>query len=138
MNNKIKYIIFCVGIVSLLLALSLGAQTIVGNWQAYVQDGNRTDYKPIKFFSEKSSYVKGGVSFTYPEGYFSTNPYICVTVELKKLGNSSAIEISPLITKNTIESVSVVVNKTIVGLLKTTVNQAETDDVIVHILAYGL
>ena len=137
MNKKLNYVLFFMGIISLLLALSLGAHTIVGNWQAYVQDGNRIDYKPIKFFSEKASYAQGGVTFTYPEGYFSTSPHVCITVELKKLMNNSAMEISPLITESSATALSVYVSKTIAGLFKTTVSQAENDEVIVHMLAYG-
>ena len=125
------------GIAFLPLVISLQAQPLVGDWMLNILDGNRTDYKSVHFFSEKVAYVKGGVTFIYPEDYFSTNPHICITLELKNVVNSPSMEISPLIIKNTAASVSVYVNKTIVGFLKTTASEAETDDVVIHILAFG-
>ena len=111
---------------------------IAGEWLGKTQENNRVNTGLIRFYSESIGYKKGGITFIYPEKYFSLKPLVQITIELDKLKQSSSITINPLIISNNSFGCVVYVSKEIMGLLKNSISEAADDDVIIHLLAFGI
>ncbi|MDR3551434.1 MAG: hypothetical protein P4L31_08565 [Candidatus Babeliales bacterium] len=113
------------------------AQQITGQLAHTVEDNNRIDHKTIPFYSDKHSYVKGGITFLYPDGYFTSEPHVYVTLELNGLRYSPDLQLSPIIVKSTLNTITIYVNKETDSLFSKTSSEAATDDVIVHVFIFG-
>lgn len=87
--------------------------------------------KMASFCEEMKDYVSGGVTYNYSPGLFSGAPNVKVGIQLKNLAYSSGLIVSPVITANTTTQTTVRVN---VGTTSS-VAEAATDDVIVHLFA---
>ncbi len=82
---------------------------------------------------DKKSYVNGGVTFTYPDGFFSSAPHVFVTLELTGMSYSDGITVTPLITANSNSSTTVRVNCYSEGPLELSDNEA-----IIHLYAEAI
>jgi len=88
-------------------------------------------------FIAKQKYVAGGLTFTYPTHYFSSVPCVSVLVEVNGIEYSKKLKVVPIITSSTAKHLKVYVNKEIKGFIFDTVEEAETDEVIVHVFAFN-
>ncbi len=137
-KNVMKHIsLFCLLLCSKVVAYDGKSQIVAGEWINRVREGNRIDQKTINFYTEKRPYAKGGITFMYPEDYFTINPCIFVTIELHKLAYETSLIVSPLVIKNSADSVVIRVNKIVTGFLKNSIQEADTNDVLVQIFVFG-
>ena len=116
---------------------SINAQVYMGEWLHKFQQDNRIDYTPIQFYSEKKQYVQGGLLFTFPGDYFSSNPHVYISIQLNKTDYTPELELNAFITELSPSSVKINVNKVNAGLIHNFSTEADTEDIIVHILACG-
>lgn len=91
----------------------------------------REEFALVPFFSASTSYISGGLTFTYPIGLFSSPPTVRISIELSGIGYLTSLVVSPQITVNSATSTTVRVNLgTLVSII-----EAGTGDVIVHLFA---
>lgn len=115
----------------------MNAQVYMGDWLHKFQQGNRIDYTPIHFYSEKKHYVQGGILFTFPLDYFTLSPHVYVSIELDNTDYAPDLEFNALITELSPLLVKVNVNKVNTGIIHNFSTEADTEDIIVHIFACG-
>jgi len=132
MKYSIKFFI----LLNIIIA-GCNAVPLTGHWEAKKQIGMRTDHQPSNFYAERLSYRKGGLTFTYPKDYFASEPCVYVTIELKGLRYSSDLIISPVIKSSTSNNVTVYIHKEEAGYLLNSIDEADSDDVYVHLFALG-
>lgn len=113
------------------------AEQVTGQLAHTIQENNRTDQKTCPFYSNQHNYVKGGITFLYPDGYFTAEPHVYVTLELNGLRYTPDLQLSPIIVKSTLNAVTIYVNKETSGIFTKTTTEAATDDVIVHVFIFG-
>lgn len=121
----------------LFLCMSLYGAPFIGEWTSKVQENIRTDYIPVRMYCQRLSYIKGGVFIKYPENYFSSAPYVYVSVELNKLQYSADLSFNPIIRFTHTKGVMVLVNKYTAGYFSNAVAEAESDDVFIHVFSFG-
>jgi hypothetical protein len=80
---------------------------------------------------QRIDYINGGITINYPAGLFTVAPIINVTTELQSLAYSSDLQITPIITSNTISSSNIRINIETGG----GVTEAATNDVYVNIFS---
>jgi hypothetical protein len=132
--NSIKIKIFLMLITTM---VSKGAPAYRGEWVHKIDQDGRIDHTPIRFYSQKKLYVKGGTWFDFPVGYFRDAPHVYVSAKLNKLEYTPSLVVNTFITHLSPLLVRVSANKVSVGFIKNAIIQADTDDILVYILAYG-
>lgn len=102
-----------------------------------IQDNNRVDYTPIRFYSKTAPYTQGGTIFTFPENYFTTLPHIQVSLQLNKATYNAQLQFHTFITDLSTQMATINVNKVNTGIIHDYTTEANTDEVIVHLFAFG-
>lgn len=85
------------------------------------------------YYSNKLSYTTGGITFTYPEGVFSSAPLVIISTTLQNLEYSTNQIVNPQVTTNNDTSTIIRVNVSNGG----TIQEAADNDVTVNLLAIG-
>ena len=106
------------------------------NWSNYLTDSYET-FKETHFYAERLSYKKGGVTLSFPEGYFSSIPCVYLSIQFNKLPFGQDVLVTPYIVSNQKEKVDIKVNKAKSAFLGRTIQEADTDDIYVYIFAFG-
>lgn len=127
---KLLAILLC----STLLIQTFGccAEMIVGSLVQEIETTTSITRKRLHFAADEQDYVNGGLTFNYPAGWFSASPTVRITIETK-IGYSSTELITPCITSNDATQTTVRVNKG----TTTSISEASTGDVCVHLFAVG-
>lgn len=122
---------------AMLMIVPLKGQVYMGDWLHKYQNATRVDYTPIHFYSEKKHYVQGGVLFTFPSGYFTDKPHVYVSIQLNNTDYAPELEFNAFITELSSLAVKINVNKVNPGIIHNFSTEANHEDIIVHVLAYG-
>lgn len=120
-----------------IIVYSLHAQIYTGEWVNRLEQESRVDYTRIRFYSEEKAYVNGDTTFIFPADYFTSVPHVHITIKLHNIEYSSALEFQPFVTEISPLMAKINVNKVNPGLIQHFTTEADTDDIIVQILAYG-
>lgn len=88
----------------------------------------------INYFTNEQDYVNGGISFTYPPGFYAAPPFIWAIAELKNLTYATDRIISTQVVSNSTSGCTIRVNVNNNG----TIAEAATDDVTVNIIALNV
>ncbi len=115
----------------------LFADAITGDLVANIQSGSKVDSTTIHFYTATLSYINGGLTFAFPENYFSSAPYVYVTTALNQYQYTSDLEVNPIIVANNEDGVTIRINRENTGLLINGIVEAASDDFFVSILAIG-
>jgi len=97
----------------------------------------RPDYVPVRLFCDKVLYTKGGVFIQYPQGYFSSTPYVYISIELNSLEHCSDLSFTPIITSSGPTNATIFLNVHRLGYIFNSVVEADNDDVYLNIIAMG-
>lgn len=121
----------------LLIALSVNAQVYQGEWLNKAQQDGRTDYTPIRFYSEKITYINGGIICNFPTDYFTINPHVIISLQIHEIEYSSFLDYNAFITQLSPTLVKINVTKNNKGIITHFITEADSNDVTITLLAYG-
>lgn len=121
----------------LFLFVGINGDPFIGEWTSKVQENIRTDYVPVRMHCQKLSYTKGGIIIKYPQDYFSSTPYVYISVELNKLKYSQDLHFSPIIRFSTAKGVMIFIHTYATGYFSSSVIEANSDDVFVNVFSFG-
>ncbi len=116
------------------LALLFVAQQSFG--EAIMSRENNSDnnnHAPLSVYTDAQSYTQGGLTFTYPAGWFKETPKVKLGLEAGSLTNLDSVIVTTIITSNMAEQLTVRVNI----FDGSTVREAKTGEVIVHMAAHA-
>ncbi len=108
-------------------------------WQCLneAKQTNRVDYTPIHFYSEAKPYTKEGIRFTFPTDYFTSSPHVHVSLQQDSSTDDAPIKFYSLITELSASMVKVNVYKVNAGIIHDFTTEADSNEVIVHVLTFG-
>lgn len=93
-----------------------------------------TQLSPLNYAAQTLSYTAGGITFTYPAGFFSAPPTVLISLTLTGLSYTTATTVVAMIASNSASSTTVRVNKaTLASIL-----EAGTNDVEISIFAVAV
>lgn len=124
----------------LFLTLCIGNNThttYTGEWLNKAEHDNRVDYTPIHFYSEAKPYTKEGIAFTFPADYFTSSPHVHVSLQHDVSADNAPIKFYSLITELSASSAKINVYKVNAGIIHDFTTEADSNEVIVHVLAFG-
>jgi hypothetical protein len=116
---------------------SIQANPIIGDWISNVQHNIRTDHIPLHYHAQKIKYTKGGITIEYPDNYFANDPLVYISVELNDSRCPLSTTFTALITAKDTKTITVKVNKHVMGLFWSSTQEAEDDEIYVHVFSFG-
>lgn len=121
----------------LLSTILLDAQIYQGEWLHKSYHDGRTDYTPIRFYSEKKEYTNGSILFNFPANYFNTNPHVVISIQTQDTEYLAHFEYNAFITELSPMTAKIRVTKNNKGIINHFITEANSGDVTVTLLAYG-
>lgn len=111
--------------------------TYTGEWANKTEHDHRIDYTPIRFYSEVKPYTTKGIAFTFPADYFTSSPHVHVSLQHDSSADDAPIKFYSLITELSASMVKVNVYKVNAGIIHDFTTEADSNEVIVHVLTFG-